>query len=154
MKACDRLGIPGMKKFIDYMLVFDYLLANTDRHFGNFGAIRNVKTLEWTGPAPVFDSGTSLWHDRLTRVINPLEEIETKPFYTNVSRQMKLVSDFSWIPFEELKYLKDDIREIFVPTKFIDEERIEVLLNAVTGRVEELQDMAMRQKKQYTLGGL
>lgn len=136
------------------MLVFDYLLANTDRHFGNFGAIRNVKTLEWTGPAPVFDSGTSLWHDRLTRVINPLEEIETKPFYTNVSRQMKLVSDFSWIPFEELKYLKDDIREIFVPTKFIDEERIEVLLNAVTGRVEELQDMAMRQKKQYTLGGL
>ena len=37
--------------------------------------------------------------------------IETKPFYTNVSRQMKLVSDFSWIPFEELKYLKDDIRE-------------------------------------------
>ena len=39
-------------------------------------------------------------------------------------------------------------------TKFIDEERIEVLLNAVTGRVEELQDMAMRQKKQYTLGGL
>ena len=55
---------------------------------------------------------------------------------------------------EELKYLKDDIREIFVPTKFIDEERIEVLLNAVTGRVEELQDMAMRQKKQYTLGGL
>ena len=117
-------------------------------------ALPILKTLEWTGPAPVFDSGTSLWHDRLTRVINPLEEIETKPFYTNVSRQMKLVSDFSWIPFEELKYLKDDIREIFVPTKFIDEERIEVLLNAVTGRVEELQDMAMRQKKQYTLGGL
>lgn len=81
-------------------------------------------------------------------------EIETKPFYTNASKQMKLVSDFSWIPFEELKYLKDDIREIFVPTKFIDEERIEVLLDAVTGRVEELQDMAMGQKKQYTLGGL
>ena len=85
-------------------------------------------------------------------MINPLEEIEIKPFYSSVSRQMKLVSDFSWIPFEELKYLKDDIREVFVPTKFIDEERIEMLLNAVTGRVEELQDMAMEQKKQYTLG--
>ncbi|MDE6993858.1 MAG: hypothetical protein K2P41_05465 [Lachnospiraceae bacterium] len=23
MKVCDRLGIPGMKKFIDYILVFD-----------------------------------------------------------------------------------------------------------------------------------
>ncbi len=143
MNACDRLGIPGMKEFLDYMLVFDYIMANTDRHFGNFGAIRNVETLEWTGPAPVFDSGTSLWHDKLTRAIKPLEELETKPFYVKESRQMELVSDFSWIPFEELKNLKDDVREIFVPTEFIDEERIEVLSNAVDSRVEELQKMEL-----------
>ncbi len=141
LNACDNLGIPGMRQFLDYMLVFDYLMANTDRHFGNFGAVRNVETLEWIGPAPVFDSGTSLWHDKLTRAINPLAELETKPFYTTASRQMKLVSDFSWIPFEELKYLKDDIREIFIPTEFIDEERIEALSNAVNCRVEELQKM-------------
>lgn len=143
LNACQRLGIPGMKEFVDYMLVFDYLMANTDRHFGNLGAIRNVETLEWIGPAPVFDSGTSLWHDKLTRAINPLEEMETKPFYSNISKQMKLVSDFSWIPFEELRHLEDDIKEIFMPTEFIDEERIEALANAVTGRVEELQDMAL-----------
>lgn len=143
LNACQRLGIPGMKEFVDYMLVFDYLMANTDRHFGNLGAIRNVETLEWIGPAPVFDSGTSLWHDKLTRAINPLEKMETKPFYSNISRQMSLVSDFSWIPFEELKHLEDDIREIFMPTEFIDEERIEALASAVTGRVEELQDMAL-----------
>lgn len=154
MNACDKLGIPGMKEFIDYMLVFDYLMANTDRHFGNLGAIRNVETLEWIGPAPVFDSGTSLWHDKLTRAINPLGEIETKPFYSNASRQMELVSDFSWVPFEELRNLKDDIREIFVPTEFIDEERIEVLSKAVTSRVEELQEMELEQKKQFTLGSL
>ena len=154
MNACYKLGIPGMKEFIDYMLVFDYLMANTDRHFGNFGAIRNVETLEWIGPAPVFDSGTSLWHDKLTRAINPLSEIETKPFYSNASRQMELVSDFSWVPFEELRNLKDDIREIFVPTEFIDEERIEVLSKAVTSRVEELQDMEREQKKQFNLGSL
>uniref|UniRef100_UPI004057950B excisionase n=1 Tax=Acetatifactor sp. TaxID=1872090 RepID=UPI004057950B len=147
MNACDKLGIPGMKEFIDYMLVFDYLMANTDRHFGNFGAIRNVETLEWIGPAPVFDSGTSLWHDKLTRAINPLGEIETKPFYSNASRQMELVSDFSWVPFEELKHLKDDIREIFVPTEYIDEERIEVLSKAVSSRVEELQDMEIRRSR-------
>ncbi len=154
MNACDKLGVLGMKEFIDYMLVFDYLMANTDRHFGNFGAIRNVQTLEWIGPAPVFDSGTSLWHDKLTRAINPLGEIETKPFYSNASRQMELVSDFSWVPFEELRNLKDDIREIFVPTEYIDEERIEVLSKAVSSRVEELQEMELEQKKQFTLGSL
>ena len=144
INACDKLGIPGMSAFVDYMLVFDYLMANTDRHFGNFGVIRNVETLEWIGPAPIFDSGTSLWHDKLTRVINPIRELETKPFYANETRQMELVSDFSWIPFEELKHLKDDIREIFVPTEYIDEERIEALSQAVMGRVEALQNMAMR----------
>ena len=154
MNACNKLGIPGMKEYIDYVLVFDYLMANTDRHFGNFGAIRNVQTLEWIGPAPVFDSGTSLWHDKLTRAINPLGEIETKPFYSNASRQMELVSDFSWVPFEELRNLKDDIREIFVPTEYIDEERIEVLSKAVSSRVEELQEMELEQKKQFTLGSL
>ncbi|MGN0132809.1 MAG: hypothetical protein ACI4AA_10245 [Lachnospiraceae bacterium] len=70
--------------------------------------------------------------------------METKPFYANETRQMELVSDFSWIPFEELKLLKDDIREIFVPTEYIDEERIEALSKAVMGRVESLQNMAMR----------
>lgn len=154
LNACDRLGIPGMKKFLDYMLVFDYLMANTDRHFGNLGAVRNVETLEWIGPAPIFDSGTSLWHDKLTRAINPLEETETKPFYSSVSRQMKLVSDFSWIPFEELRHLRDDVREIFEPTDFIDEERIEALSNAVTSRAEELQDMEVEWKKQYAIGNL
>ncbi len=152
MNACDKLGIPGMKEYMDYMLVFDYLMANTDRHFGNFGAIRNVETLEWIGPAPVFDSGTSLWHDKLTRAINPLDEIETKLFYSNGSRQLELVSDFSWIPFEELKNVEDDIREIFVPTEYMDEERIEVLAGAVSSRVEELQRLEQQRKEQYSLG--
>lgn len=67
---------------------------------------------------------------------------------------MKLVSDFSWIPFEELRHLRDDVREIFEPTDFIDEERIEALSNAVTSRVEELQDMEVERKKQYTIGNL
>lgn len=148
MKACDRLRIPNMKEFVDYMLIFDYLMANTDRHFGNFGAIRNVETLEWIGPAPIFDSGTSLWHNKLTRAIHPLSDVESKPFYAKESKQMELVSDFSWIPFEELWFLKDDVREIFLPTEFIDEERIETLANAVAERVEELQNMERERKKQ------
>lgn len=154
MNSCEKLGIPGMKEFIDYLLVFDYLMANTDRHFGNFGAIRNVETLEWIGPAPVFDSGTSLWHDKLTRAINPSEEVEAKPFYSNASRQMELVSDFGWIPFESLENLKDDIMEIFVPTEYIDEERREMLARAVSSRVEDLQTMERERKRQFAFGGV
>ena len=152
--ACEKLGITGMKEHINYLLVFDYLMANTDRHFGNIGAIRNVNTLEWVGPAPVFDSGTSLWHDRLTRSINGHGMIETKPFYTNAEKQMELVTDYSWIPFENLQHFSEDIREIFVPSEFIDEERVEAIAAAVQVRVEELQDIAMGHKRQIMLGSM
>lgn len=144
--ACEELGIPGMKEHMNYLLVFDYLMANTDRHFGNLGAIRDVNTLKWIGPAPVFDSGTSLWHDKLTGAINGYTAVEAKPFYASAEKQMELITDYNWIPFEELQSFGEDIREIFILSKFMDEERIEAIVSAVQVRVEELQRMAMEYK--------
>jgi hypothetical protein len=43
------------------MLVFDALIYNEDRHFGNFGLLRDNHTGEITVPAPVFDNGLSLF---------------------------------------------------------------------------------------------
>lgn len=149
MRTCNSMGISGMKEYMDYLLVFDYLMANTDRHFGNFGVIRNVETLEWQGPAPIFDSGTSLWHDKLTKAIQPFSKIEMKPFYSDEERQLELVSDFSWISFEELTNLKDDFREIFLPSDFIEEERIEALIKAVSSRVEVLKNMQRERKRVF-----
>lgn len=44
------------------MLVFDALIYNEDRHFGNFGLLRNNRTGEITAPAPIFDNGLSLFN--------------------------------------------------------------------------------------------
>ena len=142
MRACRKLGIPGMQQYIDYLLVFDYLMANTDRHFGNFGAIRDVNTLQWLGPAPVFDSGTSLWHDKLTKEIAFNAPIEMKPFYADGSRQLELVTDFGWIPFANLIDLKDDITEVFAQSDRMEEERMKAIAKAVDKRVEALREMA------------
>ena len=43
------------------MLVFDALIYNEDRHFGNFGLLRDSRTGEITAPAPIFDNGLSLF---------------------------------------------------------------------------------------------
>ncbi len=42
------------------MLVFDAVIVNEDRHFGNFGLLRDNKSGEIISPAPVFDNGLSL----------------------------------------------------------------------------------------------
>ena len=44
------------------MLVFDAVIYNEDRHFGNFGVLRDNHTGEITGPAPIFDNGLSLFN--------------------------------------------------------------------------------------------
>ena len=42
------------------MLVFDAVIINEDRHYGNFGVLRNNHTGEIVSPAPIFDNGVSL----------------------------------------------------------------------------------------------
>lgn len=44
------------------MLVFDALIYNEDRHFGNFGLLRNNHTGEIIALAPIFDNGLSLFN--------------------------------------------------------------------------------------------
>lgn len=60
---CKKFEIPGFEKFLAGMDCFDYIIGNTDRHLGNFGFIYNIKDNKFTGPAPIFDNGTSLFGD-------------------------------------------------------------------------------------------
>ncbi len=55
------LGLNNVEEGLAKMFTCDYILANQDRHWRNFGVIRNVETLEFTRLAPIFDNGTSLW---------------------------------------------------------------------------------------------
>ena len=69
VNLCEEHGIKNIRHSLDEMLVIDYIVANEDRHFNNFGVIRNAETLEWLSAAPIFDSGTSLGYNRLERSI-------------------------------------------------------------------------------------
>ena len=55
------LGPEFEKSFRD-MLVFDAVVCNTDRHYGNFGLMIDSNTNQVTGPAPLFDHGNSLFN--------------------------------------------------------------------------------------------
>lgn len=44
------------------MIVFDALICNTDRHYGNFGVLVDSHTNKIVAPAPLFDHGNSLFN--------------------------------------------------------------------------------------------
>lgn len=44
------------------MLIFDAVIYNEDRHFGNFGVLRDNRSGKIIGAAPIFDNGISLFN--------------------------------------------------------------------------------------------
>ena len=57
----EKLG-PEFVNALNEMLVFDAVICNTDRHFGNFGVLVDNRTNTITSPAPLFDHGNSLFN--------------------------------------------------------------------------------------------
>ena len=57
----QQLGEAFVQAFRD-MLVFDAVVCNTDRHFGNFGLMIDNATNTIARPAPLFDHGNSLFN--------------------------------------------------------------------------------------------
>ena len=47
---------------LNEMIVFDALICNTDRHFGNFGILTDSRTNRVISPAPLFDHGNALYN--------------------------------------------------------------------------------------------
>lgn len=52
-----------IRSFLDYQTLTDFVLTNTDEHYMNFGVLRDVNTLKFVAPAPIFDSGNSMFFD-------------------------------------------------------------------------------------------
>lgn len=57
----EKLGQEYVDALND-MIVFDALIYNTDRHYGNFGVLVDSRTNRIIAPAPLFDHGNSLFN--------------------------------------------------------------------------------------------
>lgn len=66
-------GLGFKEKFIN-MILFDAICINTDRHYGNFGLIRDNNTGEFIDFAPIFDNGESLLSKAIPSIFDNKEE--------------------------------------------------------------------------------
>ncbi len=95
INACEDFDIPGAKEFIDWMIFIDNATGNEDRNLGNIGFIRDVNTLKFLGPAPLYDSGNAYWS---TKKIN--DTVKSKMFgdvEKDLFKKLKKECDFESI---------------------------------------------------------
>ncbi len=85
------------KEFYDElcsMLVFDAVIYNEDRHFGNFGVLRDNHTGKIIKPAPIFDNGLSLFNFAMADDLENLSEYaktRTPPYGVSFDEVCKAV---------------------------------------------------------------
>jgi excisionase family DNA binding protein len=141
IECCHSLGVPDVELSLAQMIIGDDILANTDRHYRNFGIIRNVETLNCR-PAPLFDSGTSLWCTK------PIEELRiqnfdftSRPFRPEPSKQLSLVTDFSWIKADSLAGFPAEALGVLSKNDALA-DRLPYLETALEHRVERVRILA------------
>ena len=90
LKACldyyAELG-GGFEADMRSMLVFDAVVYNVDRHFGNFGILRDNHSGAIIAPAPLYDHGLSLFNYAMKDDIAKLDEyaVTRFPAYGNIT---------------------------------------------------------------------
>lgn len=117
--VCTEHGLPEqeVRGFLEYQILADFVLTNTDRHLNNFGVLRDSRTLKFIRMAPIFDSGNSMfWDSPRLPERSDCTEITVNSFRKTEAELLKLVTDRScvrmellpsWEEIEEL-YAKDD----------------------------------------------
>jgi hypothetical protein len=149
VRKVEELGIMDVRKRIDMMLTLDFIIANADRHYNNFGLIRNADTLEWISVAPIYDSGSSMWCKETAGMFNRGKD-ESKPFRSTHEKQIELVSDLSWLNIDALDGIEEEYADALAmsvadPSEF--SLRNKALCSALRTRIDMLKYVARKKQK-------
>ena len=139
--SCEELGVANIQDALDRMIVCDDIIANYDRHWRNFGLVRNVNTLACR-PAPIFDSGSSLWCNVSLEALEAGEHSFTSTqFHSSPAKQMLLVEDMSWFDGDKLEGFVDEAIEILSGNEALA-SRLPFIREALSWRVRRMVDIA------------
>ena len=146
IRVCKAYGIDDITERIDEMLCVDYIMANEDRHWGNFGVIRNANTLEYMEVMPIYDTGSSLWYKTPDYAI-AAEPVKGQMLKRSLEEHLKFVQEPSFLQFGELIDFADEAMEIFQKSPSITKTRSEKIGQALKERIKQLEQILLRKDR-------
>ena len=131
ISIAERHGIDGndLRADLEYQILSDYVMSNTDRHMDNIGVLRDAKTLKYTRMAPIFDTGRAF----ATGFVTPYTEDEIN----NVE-----VNSFEHYERDLLELVRS--RDILKTDKFPSDDKLAELLSKDSKTSKRLIDFKIR----------
>lgn len=146
---CAEHGIPEqvIRNFMDYQTLTDFVVSNEDEHLSNFGILRDPDTMEFISPAPIYDTGNSMFFNEertqpytrvelLARKITGFYKTEDK-MLQNVRNRKILASDLLPSPEEVWHFYQEN---------GIPEEKAHFLAECYRTKAEMLADFQRGEK--------
>lgn len=142
---CCKNGLDKnyVRSFLEYEIITDFIMTNVDRHYNNFGVLRNSDTLEFIAMAPIFDSGNSLfWNNPQKPINNDLTNVEVSGFRKVEIDMLKYVKNFDVVNLDLLPKAME-IEEILHKVKMIDDD-IKGIIVGYNKKIELLKNYAIK----------
>lgn len=166
IETCVEHGIQReqIQDFMDYMILTDFVISNTDEHFMNFGVLRDTDTMKLLGPAPVFDSGNSMFFAEERRTpYTRAELLERKitSFYQTEEKMLAKVQNRKIVK-EDLLPTPEKVKELYISSNLPEWKADMISRNYTTklrmlhefqqGKTISLYHEKQREKQQKTVG--
>ncbi|AEC01434.1 excisionase [Parasphaerochaeta coccoides] len=111
IKGCVAGGLKeeSVRGYLDYQIVTDYLLSNTDRHLNNLGVLRDTHTLNYVSMAPIYDTGNSMFYNDPLSALSKtsLFFLNVNSFYSNERKLLARVNDFDCVDLNKMPERQD-----------------------------------------------
>ena len=130
INICVENGIDyeQIQEFMDYQTMTDFLITNTDEHLLNFGVLRDPNTMNLIGPAPIFDSGNSMFYSDGRKAPYTRAGILDIPITSFYKREEKLLGKVKNKNVVDLNSIPsaDEVKELYANAG-IPEEKADII---------------------------
>lgn len=128
-----------VRAFLEYMILTDFILTNTDRHLNNFGFIYDPRQHRLSGMAPLFDTGNSLFYDY--DVIphgGNLLDIPVNSFSKREVDQLRYVKTDAGVKLEKLVHFPEEAEALLKEYTDMTDERAAEMAETIEEKIEYL----------------
>ena len=136
-----------VRAFLEYMILTDFILTNTDRHLNNFGFLYDPRQHRLSGMAPLFDTGNSLFYDY--DVIphgRNLLDILVNSFSKREADQLRYVKSDAGVKLERLAHFPEEAEALLKEYTDMTDERAEETARTIEEKINYL-DLFFQGKK-------
>ncbi len=145
IKTGEEYGIPDMEAEMERMFCVDYVCGNTDRHWTNFGVIRETGSLTFKETFPVFDVGTSLFTGVDTADIGR-DPVNGRMLRGTLEHHMEYLRHAPDLSIEALSDFPEWAESTFRQSKTISDRRAARIREELSGRIRKL-DRILAEKR-------